>query len=98
MISLTSILVDIDAVAATHPALEHAISLAMRSGARVKIVDVLPWVPAGVWHFVTQDLENELVDHRLGRLKAIAGGVQNVPVTTELLRGRPGIALIQEVL
>ena len=98
MISLASILVDIDAVASDHPALEQAVGLAARCGARVKIVDVLPWVPAGVRHFVTPDLENELVDHRLGRLRTIADGVRNVPVTSELLRGRPGIALIQEVL
>jgi nucleotide-binding universal stress UspA family protein len=98
MISLASILVDIDAVAADHPALEQAIGVATRCGARVKIVDVLPWVPAGVRHFVTPDLEKELLDHRRERLKAIADGVQGVPVTTELLRGRPGIALIQEVL
>ena len=98
MISIASILVDIDAVASDHPALEQAVSLATRSGARVTIVDVLPWVPAGVRHFVTPELENELVEHRLGRLKTVAKSVQNVPVTTGLLRGRPGIALIQEVL
>ena len=98
MISLASILVDIDAVATDHPALEQAVRLAVRCGARVKIVDVLPRVPAGVRHFVTPDLENELIDHRRERLKAIANGVQGVPVTTELLRGRPGMALIQEIL
>lgn len=98
MISLASILVDIDAVAAAHPALEKAVNLAVRCGARVTIVDVLPSVPAGVRHFLTPDLENELVDHRLGRLKAIARGVQRVPVTTELLRGWPGVVLTQEVL
>jgi nucleotide-binding universal stress UspA family protein len=98
MISVTSILVDIDAVAADHPALKQAIELGARCGARLKIVDVLPWVPAGVRHFVTADVEKELLDHRRGRLKAIAAGVQKVPVTTELLRGRPGTALIQEVL
>ena len=98
MISLTSILVDIDAVAADHPALEKAVSLATRCGARVKIGDVLPWVPPGVRHFVTSELENELIDHRRGRLKAIADGVSKVPVTTDLLRGRPAIALIQDVL
>ena len=44
----------------------------MRAGARVKLVDVLPRVPAGVRHFVTPDLEKELIDHRRERLKAIA--------------------------
>jgi len=98
MISLASILVDIDAVAADHPALEQTIRLAERCGARVTIVDVLPRVPAGVRHFVTPDLEKELIEHRRARLTAIAETVQGVSVTTELLRGRPGIALIQEVL
>ncbi|RPI53912.1 MAG: hypothetical protein EHM55_12415 [Acidobacteria bacterium] len=98
MISLTSILVDVDAAAADHPALEQAVALAVRCGARVKIVDSLPWVPAGARHFVTAELERELVEHRRERLKTIAEGVQGVAVTTELLRGRPGIALIQEVL
>jgi nucleotide-binding universal stress UspA family protein len=96
--TLASILVDLDAVAADHPALEHAVRLAARCGARLKIVDVLPRVPAGVRHFVTPDLEQELIDHRRERLTAIAAGVPSVPVSTELLRGRPGIALIEEVL
>jgi nucleotide-binding universal stress UspA family protein len=98
MTTLASILVDIDAAAADHPALEQAVRLAARCGARVKIVDVLPRVPAGVRHFVTPDLEKELIDHRCERLTAIAETVQGMSVTTELLRGRPGIALIQEVL
>jgi len=98
MIPLSAILVDVDAVSADHPALERAVALAVRCGARVKIVDVLPWVPNGARHFVTADLEDELVEHRRERLQTIAEGVQNVSVTTELLRGRPGISLIQEVL
>jgi nucleotide-binding universal stress UspA family protein len=86
---LKSILVDIDAVAADHPALEQAVTLAARCKSTVKVVDVLPWVPPGVRHFVPPDLENELVEHRRDRLLAIAKGVQHVAVTTELLRGRP---------
>ena len=78
MASLASILVDIDAVATDHPALEQAVRLAERCGARVKIVDVLPRVPAGVRHFVTPDLEQELIDHRRERLTAIASGVRVV--------------------
>jgi nucleotide-binding universal stress UspA family protein len=98
MITLASILVDIDAVANDHPALEQAVRLAARCDARVKIVDVLPRVPARVRHFVTPELEKELVDHRGSRLRDIAESVQGVSATTELLRGRPGNALIQEVL
>lgn len=98
MTSIKSILIDIDATAADHPALEQAVSLAARCRSDLKIVDVLPWVPAGVRHFLTPDLENELVDHRRQRLKVIADNVRDVTVTTELLRGRPGTALVQEVL
>jgi nucleotide-binding universal stress UspA family protein len=98
MISLGSILVDEDAVATHHPALERALGLARRSGARVKIVDVLPWVPSGVRHFVTPVLEKELIEHRRERLAAIAKDVPDIPVTTELLRGRPATAVSQEVL
>lgn len=98
MISLSSILVDEDAVATHHPALEHAAGLARPCGARLKIVDVLPWVPSGVRHFVTPDIEKELIEHRRARLAALAEDVPDVPVTTELLRGRPATAVIQEVL
>jgi nucleotide-binding universal stress UspA family protein len=98
MISIASILVDEDAVATHHPALDQAADLARRCSASVKIVDVLPWVPPGVRHFVTPDLEKELIEHRRERLAAIAGDVPHVSATTELLRGRPASAVIQEVL
>jgi nucleotide-binding universal stress UspA family protein len=98
MAVVTHILVDIDAAASDQPALDRAVSLAARCHARVKIVDVLPWVPAGARQFVTADRERDLVEHRRERLQQIAGAVRNVAVTTALLRGRPGTALIQEVL
>ena len=98
MISLTSVVIDVDALAATHPAVPLGVALAARGGARVTIVDVLPWVPAGARHFVTADLERELVEHRRERLHAIAEGVQGVAATAVLLRGRPAVALVQEVL
>jgi nucleotide-binding universal stress UspA family protein len=43
-------------------------------------------------------VEQELVEHRTERLQSLAGGVHGVEVTTELLRGRPATALIQEVI
>jgi nucleotide-binding universal stress UspA family protein len=98
MATLTSILVDIDASAADHPALDRALSLARRSRARIKIVDVLPWVPPAARNYVTSDRERDLVEHRRERLQAIAGAVQDVVATTDVLRGRPGTVLIQEVL
>lgn len=98
MINVRSILVDLDAAAADHPALEQAVGLATRAGSRLKLVDVLPSVPQGVRHFVTADLEQQLVEHRRERLEAIADGVKTVSVTTEVLRGRPATALIRDVL
>jgi nucleotide-binding universal stress UspA family protein len=64
MISPSSILVDVDALAAEQPALTCARDLAAGCGARLEIVDVLPLVPPNARHFVTADLEQELVDHR----------------------------------
>jgi len=98
MASVRSILVDIDACAAHHPALDQAVALAGRCGAGLKIVDVVPWVPRGVRHFVTPERERDLVEHRRERLPAIAGDLHGVRVTAEILRGRPGTALIQEVV
>jgi nucleotide-binding universal stress UspA family protein len=98
MNAIRSILVDEDAIATHHPALEQAIGLARRCDARVTIVDVLPWVPSGVRHFVTDDLEKELIEHRRERLGAMAKDVSDIAVTTDLLRGRPASAVIQEVV
>lgn len=98
MTSLSSILVDEDAATTHHPALEQAAGLARRCSARMKIVDVLPRVPSGVRHFVTPDIEKELIEHRSGRLADLAKGIPDVSVTTELLRGRPATAVIQEVV
>jgi nucleotide-binding universal stress UspA family protein len=98
MAVLTSILVDIDAGAGNHPALDQAVSLANRCGARIKIVDVLPWVPDAARHYVTPDRERDLVEHRRERLQLLAGAIHGVATATDVLRGRPGTALIQEVV
>jgi nucleotide-binding universal stress UspA family protein len=98
MISLSSVLVDVDALAEDQSALAQARDLAARCGARLRIVDVLPWVPSSARHFVTADFEQELVEHRTERLQSLASGVFGVEVTTELLRGRPATALIRDVL
>jgi len=92
------LLVDVDALAAVHPALEQALDLAERCRARVRIVDVLPDVPHGARRFVTRVVERELVEDRRSRLAAIAHGhTQGVPRSTSVLRGKPATALIDEV-
>ena len=97
-VTLASILVDIDAAAPDHPALEQAVQPGSTLwGAPEDCRRVAPRA-ARVRHFVTPDLEQELVDHRHERLTAIADAVQGVTVTTDLLRGRPGSALTHEVL
>jgi nucleotide-binding universal stress UspA family protein len=98
MISLKSVLVDVDAAAPEQPALTDASDLAIRCGARLKIVDVFPFVPPRARHFVTTEVEQALVEHKTGRLHSLGTGVRGVEVATELLRGRPATALIQEVL
>jgi nucleotide-binding universal stress UspA family protein len=98
MDALTNVIVDVDAVAADHPALSLAADLAVRHGARLTLVDVLPWVPQSARRFVTDAVEQELVEFRRGRLKTLADAVDRVAVQTRLLRGRPATALVQEVL
>jgi nucleotide-binding universal stress UspA family protein len=98
MIALSRILVDVDTTLESHPALEQAAGLASRCGASLKIVDVLPDVPSNARTFVNEAIERDLVAYRQQRLTEIATTVSTLPVTTALLRGRPAIALVQEVL
>jgi nucleotide-binding universal stress UspA family protein len=96
MPSFSSLLVDIDALAVRHPALAQAFDLAARCGARVKVVDVLPDVPARARGFVTRDIEQELLNHRLEELGAL-DPPSGVEMSSAVLRGRPAAALIREV-
>jgi len=98
MMTFRRILVDIDALADEHPALNRAIEFASKSQAAVTIVDVLPEVPDRARRFVTPEVEQELVDHRWGRLQAIAAEKGGGRVQAALLRGKPAIALIQEAI
>lgn len=97
MAQFTRILVDIDATAGRHPALEQAFALATRTGARVTVVDVLPYVPKAARLFATVDIEQELVDHRLQALGLIAKHAPHgISVQTGLLRGRAAHAIVTE--
>ncbi len=91
------ILVDVDPLAARHPALDRAFDLASRCGAHVTIADVLPEVPGAAREFVTEAIEGELVANRSAALAAIAAP-PGVAVETRVLRGRPATALVREVL
>jgi universal stress protein E len=98
-VTLKRILVDIDALAPEHPALRRALGLAARTGGAVTIVDVLPGVPPSARRFVSDRIEQELVDDRWKRLRDVAARCRaDVPVKPVLLRGRPVIAIVREVL
>jgi universal stress protein E len=97
MPTFTSLLVDVDALSARHPALDQAFDLAARCGAHVTVVDVLPDVPERAREFVTPAIERELVSNRRRALAAIKTPL-SVNVSTDVLRGRPAEALVREVL
>lgn len=96
---LNSILVDVDALGRQHPALDAALNLAKHFHAKVKVVDVIRNVPPNARSFVTPRVEREIVDHHREHLVQLACWRQRpVPVETAILRGAPGLALVQEVL
>lgn len=92
-----SILVDIDAAAPAHPALERAIRLARAAGAKLTITDVVT-VPAYARRYLPPDLEEEVVRQQRQQLEGIARAVTGVQAEARLLVGRPATVLVQEVL
>lgn len=94
---IESILVDIDATALAHPALARATRLARASRASLTIVDVVN-VPAYARRYLPADVEEEMLTARRQQLERVAHAVKDVATDAKLLTGRPGTALIQEVL
>jgi nucleotide-binding universal stress UspA family protein len=97
MSSFRSILVDIDAAATAHPALERAILLANKSGGTLTVADVMT-VPPHARHYLPAEIEERLVRDRRQQLARIAGEVSDVRAEAKLLVGRPATVLIEEVL
>lgn len=97
MESFRRILVDVDATATAHPALERAILLAKRSGAQLTVVDVMN-VPPDAHHYLPPGIEESLVRDRRQQLAQVARAVREVSAEAKLLVGRPATALIEEVL
>lgn len=93
----TSILVDIDASAGVHPALDRAIALARHWGARLRIVDVVH-VPGPALRYLGARMKAGLVNERRERLMGIQRDTPGLAVEVDVLVGRPAIALIQDVL
>lgn len=96
MAPFTRILVDVDALSAAHPALDRAAGLARRCGARLRLVDVLT-IPAGARGALPESIEREMIAARERRLAELAAGA-GVPADFRVLRGRPAIAIIEEVI
>lgn len=92
-----SILVDIDAAAPAHPALERAIRLARAAGATLTITDVMT-VPAYARRYLPADVEEAMVRQRRQQLEGLARSLTDLDTKARLLFGRPATVLIQEVL
>ena len=94
---LKSILVDVDATASAHPALERAVRLAGSFGANLTVTDVIA-IPPHARHYLPPTFEEEVFRERREQLAHVANGVNVVRAESRLLVGRPATALIQEVL
>jgi universal stress protein E len=88
-----SILVDVDATATAHPALERALLLARGTGARLTITDVMT-VPPHARHYLPAAVEETMVGDRRQMLARVARG----QAESKFLVGRPATVLIEEVL
>ena len=97
MESFKSILVDIDTTVAVHPALDRAIRLARKCGAKLTITDVLT-VPAYARRYLPSSVEEEMATRRRERLAELIDAAAGVSVESRLLVGRPATVLIHEVL
>ena len=92
-----SIVVDVDALAAVHPAMDRAVEVARACGARLKVVDVVA-IPGDVRGYLPQGLEEVIIRQRRERLAAIGAAADGVSVECDVLLGRASIELIREVL
>jgi len=98
MVEFKNILVDVDAGAEWHPALDQAIELARYSGARLRIVDVVR-PPTDVGAVVPPEVEALWADRRHQRLEEFARAAPELQVECETLTSRrPALRLVEEVL
>ena len=91
-----SILVDVDAGAEVHYALERGVRLAQATGARLRIVTVVP--PLGIGSSWPGPDDYHDYRHRRARLEGLATSVRGVAVDCNLFVGRVAPALVDEVV
>ena len=96
MTMFRSILVDIDATAKAHPALDWALLLARAFDSKLTVCDVVS-LPSQVERFLATTYVQRIVEQRREKLAQLAGKLE-VPARARLLAGRPAIELIEEVL
>jgi universal stress protein E len=94
--AFNNILVDVDATADVHHALERAVRIAQACGARLRIVDVVPGADFRS-HRWGAGLDDDRARHRRERLQRLAETVRGVVVDCDLLAGDAGPALVEEV-
>jgi nucleotide-binding universal stress UspA family protein len=92
-----SILVDVDALAAVHPAMDRAVEVARACDARLKVVDVVT-VPSDARSYLPPAVEDAVIGRRREQLAAMTAAATGVNVQYEVLRGRPSIELVREVV
>lgn len=91
------ILVDIDADAIVHPALERAIVLARATGAQLTVTDVVAVSPYER-RYLPGQLEEDLLERRRGQLTRLVSAIRDVKAEAKLMVGRTATVLIQEVI
>jgi universal stress protein E len=91
------ILVDIDADAAAHPALDRALVLARATGAELTVTDVLAVSPYER-RVLPGQLEEDLLERRRGQLNRVVSAIRDAKAEAKLLVGRTATVLIQEVM
>src|SRR5262245_29938918 len=92
----SSVLVDIDATARVQPALEQAVEVARRCGARLRIVDVSA-APSEVRHALSATAKDDLIEFRRDNLARLAHAIRGVDTNTDILWGTPAEALVEDV-
>lgn len=97
------ILVHVDVMASSHPALDRAVELARHVDAELKIVHVPAEFSRRTRLSISEDLQARLIALRAERLQAIAsnlgtGAGRSLAITTEVMTGRPAIEIVRDVL